>query len=109
MPRTTVRVRPSRAMSLMVAVVGLGMLLFGAGNGAPGFWIVGVLAIVGISLANVFSTRGIASGYLEVDSDDELPFAPRATGRHCTSCGLPLDAGDRFCRECGAAVTPARR
>lgn len=39
----------------------------------------------------------------------EEPAASATTtpARFCTQCGQPLQAGDRFCRVCGAAVRPA--
>jgi hypothetical protein len=39
--------------------------------------------------------------------EDPAAAATTTPARFCTQCGQPLQAGDRFCRACGAAVRPA--
>jgi CheY-like chemotaxis protein len=47
--------------------------------------------------------QAVATDALEVEIARRRASAARAVG-YCTSCGNPLQAGDRFCIRCGAAA-----
>ncbi len=37
------------------------------------------------------------------------PVAPAAPGKFCTNCGNPLEPGNRFCNQCGTAVSAGKQ
>lgn len=76
-----IRVRPGRTASMIGAVFGVVMLLsvLGSGvlSGAGGFgsfFILAVLAIIGLNLANAFGKKGVPT--YEIESDSPLPGVP---------------------------------
>jgi predicted RNA-binding Zn-ribbon protein involved in translation (DUF1610 family) len=46
-------------------------------------------------------------GKLQPDAEAPAPDAEAATSAYCPSCGAQQVAGDKFCRQCGAAQSPA--
>lgn len=70
------RIKPSRSVSVLSMIVGVGMLMafLGSGLASGGFglvWLIAVLGIVGVHAANVLSDKGVVLH--EVDILDAGP------------------------------------
>ena len=69
------RVRPSRAVSALVMLMGIGFVCFGIFFAIPGFGVFGIvwtLIAVGITIyhgINAFTGRGIATEVVDFDTD----------------------------------------
>lgn len=71
---------------------------------------------IGIAVGGVALLAGGIFLYSRSGQDDEEPVRARRARRapqheheqagYCTNCGNALQAGDKFCRECGAPVRP---
>ena len=119
-------IKPGRAPSMMGAIIGIGVCIFGIGwtitaakMGAPFFFPLFGVVFVGIGIVNVIFNFKNATGKnrfssfdITDDVEEEDPFnerfgrkenAPAAqnTGNFCPYCGERADYDYKYCKNCG--------